>query len=138
MERNALKNENGTWGEMIVAAALTRDGCDVFLPWGGHTKADIIVSKDGSISKIQVKKASWQKPPHGNFEYLGAMVNHRDKYSEGDIDEYIFVSDEGDMWRVPWGDIKHIGRVILSSSNTQFKSRTFPDADKYRWLPSKT
>lgn len=57
----------GSLSEIKVAAVFAERGYDVFVPWGGKTKADLLVELDGEIKRVQVKGCA-NESKAGNWE----------------------------------------------------------------------
>ena len=59
------RQQKGACGELLAAAALVREGYEVFLNPTHHGLADLVASKDGATLLVQVK-TFYSKKPRGN------------------------------------------------------------------------
>ena len=106
----------GEKSELAVASELIAQGYGVSFPFGHNHQYDLIVDKDGSLYRIQVKTA---KHEEGNRYYIQADADHYDKtyvdllagYSEveGDIFFIPVVEASGKRQRVTFTDLERMG-----------------------------
>jgi hypothetical protein len=66
----------GEKSELAVASELIMQGYGVSFPFGHNHQYDLIVDKEGTLYKIQVKTA---KNEGGNRYYIPADANHYEK-----------------------------------------------------------
>jgi hypothetical protein len=57
----------GRLGEAAIAAEFVRRGYDVYMPIFGNADFDMIASKDGILSRVEVKCCSYERYP-GKYE----------------------------------------------------------------------
>lgn len=59
--------EKGRIGESAATFYFTQNGYEVYLPVFGNTGADLVVSKDGILYRVEVKSTSF-KLPSGKYK----------------------------------------------------------------------
>jgi hypothetical protein len=129
-------HKSGSHAELVAASYFASLGNDIFWPLPGHTKADFIRDNQGTLLKVQVKKASWS--PSGYHRYLQARLTSRNKnpnpkYIKGDFDEVVFVDDEERIWVAPFDDIEGLTSVCLDGTKEGYKTKSnLYDPDKWR------
>lgn len=106
----------GEKSELAVASELIAQGYGVSFPFGHNHQYDLIVDKDGSLFRIQVKTA---KHEEGNRYYIQADADHYDKtyvdllagYSEDEVNIFFIpvVEASGKRQRVTFTDLERMG-----------------------------
>jgi len=129
-----IRHKNGAVAELFVATQLAVRDFSIYWPLITQSRCDLVVEKDGSFAKVQIKKATWSKT--GNYQYLQARVIGKNKltntpYQSKDVDVFIFTDLER-IWIVPFEEIEGFTSVCLDSSNPTYKPRTKYDPRK--WL----
>jgi hypothetical protein len=118
--------------ELRFASELTRQGWEIFFPYGEDSPIDILAHKDNKFMKIQVKAT---KEKNGRISCkLRSTNNWQDKkYKKEDIDKfgfYDYKSKKG--YIVPIEDVENMSEVILRihpPKNKQVKG--IRNANKY-------
>lgn len=113
MNHSARRGEKS---ELAVASELVAQGYGVSFPFGHNHQYDLIVDKEGTLYKIQVKTA---KNEGGNRYYIQADANHYEKkyvdifagYSEDEEDTFFIPVHEGSgkRQRVTFTDKEQMG-----------------------------
>ena len=116
MEHNPRQGEKS---ELAVASELIAQGYGVSFPFSHDYQYDLIVDKDGSLYRIQVKTAKHEK---GNRYYIPANAERYDKkyvdlfagYPEDEVETfYIPVAEaSGKRQRVTYTDLERMGSDI--------------------------
>ena len=106
----------GEKSELAVASGLMMKGYGISFPFGHNYQYDLIVDKDGTLYRIQVKTA---KHEGGNRYYIQADADHYDKkyvdllagYSENEEATFFIPVDEasGKRQRVTFTDLERMG-----------------------------
>jgi hypothetical protein len=110
----------GDRSEIEVMAGLNRAGYAVFVPFGENHRFDLIASKDGTLSRVQVKTgrlrrgvilfACWSSHSHRKGPSVRTYA--------GEIDYFaVYCPDVDRVFMVPIGDVRTSGAL--------------------RWLPTK-
>lgn len=79
--------------ELIVAHNAMRHGCNVSLPYGGQTKYDLLIERNGEILKLQVKTARAQE---SNKQYVQEIIG-LDEYESWQVDFFAGVVEVADI-----------------------------------------
>lgn len=129
-----VMHHSGHITELYAAYFLADRGYNILWPLKTQSKYDLVIEKDGKLSKIQVKKASWSKS--GAFEYLQARLAKGKRttdlhYEETDVD-YFLITDRKRVWLIPYEDINGMKSVCLGSTNPNYNPYT--KYDPYKWL----
>ena len=106
----------GEKSELAVASELMMKGYGVSFPFGHEHQYDLVVDKDGTLYRIQVKTA---KQEEGNRYYIPADAGHYDKkyvdlfagYSEDGVATFFIPVGEasGKRQRVTFTDLEEMG-----------------------------
>ncbi|WP_435130272.1 group I intron-associated PD-(D/E)XK endonuclease [Halobaculum sp. D14] len=106
----------GEKSELAVASELMMMGHGVSFPFGHDHQYDLIVDKDGTLYRIQVKTA---KQEEGNRYYIQAAADHYDKkyvdllagYSGGERAIFFIpvLEASGNRQRVTFTDLDQMG-----------------------------
>jgi hypothetical protein len=128
---------SGVAAEFLAASVLIDLGYDVLLPFDRRGKYDLAaITPDGKFVKFQVKKATWFKPLHTTSSYLRVQTASKGvKYSEKDIDYFLFVCPERRVWMIPVDIICHKQTLMLDKrtfSKRTWKTNEHFDAESYR------
>lgn len=92
-----------------------------------QSKIDFLAMKDGTIYKVQVKKASWSLA--GPHKYLQSRIHGKGKrdpkkfYTKDDVD-YFAITDNERIWWIPYEEIGHQTSVCLDCTNPKYKPQT--------------
>ena len=99
MENNS-QHSNGSYGELIAAADLTRMGYEVFIPLNRHSSCDLIALdvKKGKTYRVEVKKGS------------GSPSFNQVKNDLYDI--LVNVKETEVLYRGKWPFVADYGRVV--------------------------
>lgn len=99
------KSDIGARAELAVAAALSRAGRPVYLPFlNAHSRVDLVYETDGEIRRVKCKSARLVN---------GAVMFHTcsqtrgvDRGYEGDVDESgVYCDETSSVYLVPVGDV---------------------------------
>lgn len=109
---------SGAIAELQAMQYYLSNGYEIFTPLLPSSRADFVATKDGVCKRIQVKKATWSSS--GSYKYLQARLHDRTErkkmYEDGDFDEIVFLSDEGDIWIADWPSVKGLTSVCLAGT----------------------
>lgn len=82
----------GAAGEAFAASEFSRAGCQVYVPLGDGSAADLVVDFGGRLHRIQVKTSSIESN-RIEFKTRRKFIPHGScAYEAGDIDWYALVS----------------------------------------------
>ena len=120
----------GELSEIIVAAELARAGYGVALPLGENRRYDLIVDKDGVLSRVQVKT--------GRLRYGAVLFNcysshtHRSgtacRSYEGEVDFFgVYCAELRSVYLVPIADVARVRGSLRLTATRSGQSR------KVRW-----
>lgn len=95
-------NKIGDLGEAKVLAKFVEMGCDVYIPFSGHSAVDMIIDTGNKLLKIQVKSSTYTE--NGCTKFHTTKINRRDynqsyakvKYSTEEIDYFALYSVQAD------------------------------------------
>jgi hypothetical protein len=112
----------GDFSEVMLIAALSRAGYIVSLPLGESHRYDLIVDRDGVLSRVQVKTGRLRKgavvfschSSHGEVEYFG-----------------VYCEELGACYLVPIADTAAMGCALRVSSATNGQRRRIRWASAY-------
>ena len=132
-----IRHESGHISELFAAYQLANMGYSILWPLKTQTKYDLAIEIDGTIKKVQVKKASWSVS--GTHKYLQCRFHHGLKkdgfrYSNKDVDLFL-ITDNITVWLIPFEDVEGMTSVCLGSSNPNYRAYTKYDPNK--WVISK-
>lgn len=134
-----MKNipRQGEKSELAVASELMTKGYGVSFPFGHNYQYDLIVDKDGSLYRIQVKTA---KQEDGNRYYIQADADHYNKeyvdllagYSEDKRDIFYIPVEEasGKRQRVTFTDLERMGSDESRRQSNHISEYRFCEAIK--------
>lgn len=108
-----LQHRNGAAAELFVAYRLTALGYSVYFPTMTQSKCDLVAEIDGSLKKVQVKKATKSSANGHPFIQVRLANAAGGKYVDGDFD-LLAMAYEGRMWLFPWEVVK--GKTSMSFS----------------------
>lgn len=105
---------NASLAELTVAVEALKIGYQVYFPFSGSSKCDLILERDGRLRRVQVKKI-W-KNQRGNrvCQAVAQSYNRRSRqshipYRNTEIDFLIAVELEtSDCWIIPLEEIEKI------------------------------
>lgn len=115
--------EQGSIGEAQAVLEYTKLGYTVSLPAVSTPKFDLIVDKDGVLSRIQVKTSSYQKSS-GSWE-VALATSGGNRSGKGKVtyidDEYIaevfIMTGDGNCYKIPSKDLEGKGQITVSPTN---------------------
>ncbi len=97
--------DQGNVGEALAIGALAKAGYAVAIPLQNNLPYDLIVDKDGKLSRVQVKTTTSRKETGWNV-YLatsgGNTRQHTKKRFDNTLCDFVFVvADNMRMWLIP-------------------------------------
>lgn len=98
---------NASIAELLVAIEATKRKFNVYFPFSGSNKCDLIIEKNGILKRIQVKKIWKNKRGNRICQATSQSYNRRSRqsyipYSNKEIDILMAVDiDNSDIWIIP-------------------------------------
>ncbi|GAB7012031.1 group I intron-associated PD-(D/E)XK endonuclease [Halolamina salina] len=130
-------SRQGEKSELAVASELMAQGYGVSFPFGHDHQYDLIVDKDGSLYRIQVKTA---KNEGGNRYYIQASADHYEEeyvdllagYSEAEERSFYIptVEASGKRQRVTFTDLDQMRSDRSRQTSHHISDHTFSEAIK--------
>ncbi len=122
-----IQHISGVRAELYIAIYFVEEGWDIFWPHAAQSKIDFIAVKEGTVKRVQCKKATWSQT--GPYKYLQSRVSSRNKvpvpkYQKDDFDIIVFTDDEGRIWLTEIENILGMTSVCLDSTNPAYKPQT--------------
>lgn len=125
----------GEKSELAVASELMTQGYGVSFPFGHNHQYDLIVDKDGSLYRVQVKTA---KHEERNRYYIQADADHYEKsyvdllagYSRDEETVFFIPIDEvtGKRQRVTFTDLERMGSEENRQQSNHISKFRFEEA----------
>lgn len=123
-----LSHRAGSAAELYVAYRLTSLGCPVYFPAMTQSKCDLVVEIEGTLKKVQVKKATKSYANGHPFIQIRLDGKDRSKYVDGDFDVLAMVYEER-IWLFPWEFVKGKSSMSFSIFPPQGSPATKPRRD---------
>jgi hypothetical protein len=127
----------GEISELAVASELMMKGYSVSFPYGHEHQYDLIVDKDGTLYRIQVKTA---KHEEGNRYYIDADAGQYDKksvdlfagHSKDEVTTFYIPVDKarGKRQRVTYTDLEDMGHEVNQRRSNHISKYRFCEAVK--------
>ena len=115
----------GDIAELAVAAKLAKLGYIVSRPLSDNAPYDLIIDKNGTLQKVQVKARTTRKG-RVQVEMYTSMVNYTRKYNKADFDILaVYQIETGNIAFVKHNDI-NTTQVILQIDNSKRFSKNAP------------
>jgi hypothetical protein len=121
--------EKGDVGVGQAISYYTIDGIEVLLPIGDKKPYDIVIDRDGSLHKIQIKYSA-SRNKAGNFKVdLRTTGGNQSfyttkKYNDGDFDFCFIYTSEGSIYEIPYDVLpEKKNSVTLSNKYDVYKIR---------------
>ena len=108
--------DKGSCGEYLVAAALMRNGYEVFMNTSFHGVSDLLASIDGQIYKVQVK-TFYEKRAYGKYRKENSAYKVCEVRTSNMVDGDYHVSYRGLVDLIALADID-TGEVFLLDAGT--------------------
>lgn len=85
--------QQGNMGEAIVLVQCLSHDCEVFTEFGDNSKVDLIIYKNGSLYKVQVKLVGREKKSPNTTRILSykSGPNYQFRYDELDVDWFAVI-----------------------------------------------
>lgn len=112
-----MPHQVGQLNELVVATELTRCGCEVFMPIGSQTKADMVATYGPHIFKVQVKTATKQVIKGTIFNQCRLDNSAGAKYKEGDFAVLIVVTKDGRSLAYTWEQVEAKSSLCVGKRN---------------------
>lgn len=135
---------SGQWAEFMAAAYYAKKGYAIVWPSAAQSRYDFIADRDGILTRVQVKKAYWNKS--GNWEYLqarlgsdtraGQFPNKADRYTSDCCEVIALVDDDCNIWLAPIEDVQGTTNLCIRS-NCPKPSKTRKPYDPDKWYKGK-
>lgn len=119
---------NAALAEIVVATAAIKNGFNVYFPFSGASKSDLILERNGQLKRIQTKKIWRNQRGNRVCQAVAQSYNRRTRqsylpYNEQQIDLIIAVETEtNDCWIVPLADVKQIKSNISLDNRSSYKN----------------
>ncbi|WP_226021910.1 group I intron-associated PD-(D/E)XK endonuclease [Halomicrobium salinisoli] len=127
----------GEKSELAVASEMVMKGYGVSLPFGHEHQYDLVVDRDGTLYRVQVKTA---KQEGGNRYYIQADADRYDKkyvdlfagYSEDKVATFFIPVDEasGKRQRVTFTNLEKMGSDRSRRKSNHISEYRFSEAVK--------
>ena len=122
-------------GELRFAAEFTRNGWDVFLPYGEDGPVDLLIQKNGGYKRVQIKSTRSK-----NGTLLGRLKSSNNwqvkKYSKDTIDIFgVYDAETKKGYLLPIEQVLGMTEITLrleKTKNNQLKS--IRDAKEYLYF----
>ena len=106
-------------GEMRFAAEFLRKGWQIFLPYGEDSPIDLLIEKDGTFKRVQVKATS---PIGGAIHFRVKSSNNwqTKKYTKKEVDYfgiYDYLNQKG--YLIPIEDVEGMTEPIIRLEKTK-------------------
>lgn len=128
----AITKQLAKEGELRFAAELTREGWEIFFPYGEDSPIDILAHKKGKIMKIQIKTT---KEKEGAIICKLRSTNNwqNKKYNKKNVDVFGFYNYQTKKgYLVPFKETQDKSEIKLRVSPTKNKQKkNIRDARKY-------
>jgi hypothetical protein len=129
----------GDIAESAVITALIKCGYEVSIPFGENHRYDVIVDKDGVLSRIQIKSGRLRK---GVVDYAACSSHsHRggpnSRSYHGEVDYFgIYCKDTDEVYLVPCADAPATRGSLRIDPTKQGQSKKVRWAQPYLLCPS--
>jgi hypothetical protein len=112
--------EKGAIAESQAIAYFVKNGYEVCIPIGDRRPYDLVIEKEGKLSKVQVKYAGLYKggKHHVALRTMGGNQSYQSikKYTNSDFDLLFIYCQNDKKLLVNWSKITNTNSIVVESS----------------------